>query len=114
MEEVDGDFDALPPLTVPLVNADAAAIEYLQSSEAVKNLGLFACPDGSTKVRLTRMQDKVEDWTKLVKKWVPNDKMTVDKLHALTVGRPKIRYVSIFNATTPPSTGPGILRLLPH
>ena len=66
-EDPEEAMDKLPPLTVPLANADAAAIKYLQSSEAVKNLGLFACPDGSTNVQLTRMQDKVEDWTKLVK-----------------------------------------------
>ena len=66
-EDLDEDIDKPPPLTVPLANADASAIKYLQSSEAVKNLGLFACPDGSTDVQLTKMQDKVEDWTKLVK-----------------------------------------------
>ena len=66
-EDQEEAMDKLPPLTVPLANADAAAIKYLQSTEAVKNLGLFACPDGSTNVQLTRMQDKVEDWTKLVK-----------------------------------------------
>ena len=32
------------------LNPDKHAIKYLQSSEAVKNLCLFACPDGSTDV----------------------------------------------------------------
>ena len=54
-DEPDRDDEILPPLTVPLANADAAAIKYLQSSEAVKNLGLFACPDGSTDVQLSKM-----------------------------------------------------------
>ena len=66
-EEAEEDADALLPLTVSLANTDVAAIKYLQSSEAVKNLGLFACPDGSTDVQLTNMQDKVEDWILLVK-----------------------------------------------
>ena len=46
-EDPEESMDKLPPLTVPLANADAAAIKYLQSSEVFKNLGLFACPDGS-------------------------------------------------------------------
>ena len=60
--EPDIDDKILPLLTVPLANADAAAIKYLQSSEAVKSFGIFACPDGSTDVQLAKMQDKVEDW----------------------------------------------------
>ena len=60
-EDLDDDTDETPPLTVPLAIAHAAAIKYLQSSEGVKNLGLFACPDGSTNVQLTKMQDRVED-----------------------------------------------------
>ena len=60
-EDLEEAMDELPPLTVPLANADAAAIKYLQTAEAVKNLGLFACSDGSTNFQLTRMQDKVED-----------------------------------------------------
>ena len=41
-DEPDIDEDMLPPFTVPLANTDRATIKYLQSSEAVKNLGLFA------------------------------------------------------------------------
>ena len=47
-EDLEEAVDELPPLTVPLANADADAIKYLQSSEVVKNLGLLACRDGST------------------------------------------------------------------
>ena len=54
-DEPDIDEEMLPPLTVPFANADAAAIKYLHSSEEVKNLGLFACPDGSTDGQLARM-----------------------------------------------------------
>ena len=60
------------------------------------------------------LYDITTEWTKNVKKWVLNNKITVDKLHATTVGWPKIRYVRILNAATPPSTGLGILRLLLH
>ena len=56
-EDPEEAVEEFPPLTVPLANADADAIKYLQLSEAVKTLVIFAFPDGSTNVHLTQMQD---------------------------------------------------------
>ena len=103
----------LPPLTDPLANADAAAIKYLPSSEAFTNLGLFACPDGSTDVQLVKMQDKVEGWIKLVRNgYLPTGSLW--KSYTLTLTWPKMWYVRILYSTRPPGPLFGPFRLLPH
>ena len=52
---------------VPIVNGDITAINRLKSSEAVKNLGLFARPDGNNSPHMEQMRTRMETWTTKVK-----------------------------------------------
>ena len=54
-------------LGVPRVNGDVTAITLLKSSKAVKNLGLFARPDGDNSPHLDQMMSRMETWTTKVK-----------------------------------------------
>ena len=54
-------------ITVPMLEGDAATISRLKTSEAVKNLGMQARPDGSSEDHFTQMRKRMEGWTVLVK-----------------------------------------------
>ena len=54
-------------MTVPQLSGDAKAIKRLKSSEAVKNLGLFARPDGRSDKYMSQMKERMGDWTVRVK-----------------------------------------------
>jgi len=64
--EVDEELDNLK-ITVPQLTGDAMAIQRLKSSKAVKNLGLFARPDGCSDKHMDQMKERMEDWTVRVK-----------------------------------------------
>ena len=53
-------------MIVPLVSGEAAVIEQLMHSEAVKNLGLYARPDGNNKPHLKQVRDRVEELMSLI------------------------------------------------
>ena len=60
MELDEDELDNLDPykditLGVPQVNGDVIAIKRLTSGEAVKNLGLFARPDGDSSPHMAQM-----------------------------------------------------------
>ena len=52
---------------VPRVNGNITAINQLKSSEAVKNLGLFARLDGDNSPYMQQMRGRMETWTTKVK-----------------------------------------------
>ena len=56
-------------ITIPQLTGDAKVIRLLKSSETVKNLGLFAMPNGCSNEHISQMKDKMEDWTVRVAKW---------------------------------------------
>ena len=64
--EGDNELDNLK-MTVPQLTGDAKAIKLLKYSEAVKNLGLFARPDGCSDKHITQMKERIEDWTVRIK-----------------------------------------------
>jgi hypothetical protein len=66
-EDANKELDNLE-MTVPQLTGDAKAIKRLKSSEAVKNLGLFARPDGRSDKHMSQMKERMEDWTVRVKK----------------------------------------------
>ena len=68
-ENVDEELDSLE-MTVPQLTGDAKAIKRLKSSEAVKNLGLFARPDGQSDKHMNQMKERMEDWTVRIKNGV--------------------------------------------
>jgi hypothetical protein len=67
--EGDAELDNLE-MTVPQLTGGAKAIKLLRSSEVVKNLGLFARPDGCSDKHMTQMKERMEDWTVRVKNGV--------------------------------------------
>ena len=54
-------------ITVPLLEGDVAVISRLKTSEAVKNLGMQARPDGSSTDHFTHLRKRMEEWAVLVK-----------------------------------------------
>lgn len=48
---------------VPQSSGEEAKIDQLQSCQAVKNLGLYAPPEGSSKPQLQALRDRVDEWT---------------------------------------------------
>ena len=64
--EADKELDSLK-MTVPQLTGDAMTIKRLKSSKAVKNLGLFARPDGCSDKHMDQMKERLEDWTVRVK-----------------------------------------------
>ena len=47
----------------PQSSGRPATIDQLQSSQAMKNLGLYTPPDGSSGPQFQAMCDRVDDWT---------------------------------------------------
>ena len=64
-EEQDDDHYAIDGyvVKVPQSSGEEAAIDQLQSCQAVKNLGLYAPPEGSSKPQLQALRDRVDEWT---------------------------------------------------
>jgi len=64
-------LEELPPsdieIKVPQASADAVLIKRLGTDEAVKNLGLYARPDGNNKPHFTQMKARIDEWTVQVK-----------------------------------------------
>ena len=61
----DGALNELQ-LTVPQASGEAAVIKQLTHSKAVKNLGLFAQPNGVNEPHLNQVRQRVEEWTALI------------------------------------------------
>ena len=71
-EQDDNELDDLDPfeevsMGVPRVNGNITTIKQLKSSETVKNLGLFARPDGDNIPHMQQMRARMEIWTTKVK-----------------------------------------------
>ena len=64
-KETEREIDAMQ-MTVPQTNGSNAHVDQLQSSQAVKNLGLYAPPDGSTEPQFSALRERVDEWTKNV------------------------------------------------
>ena len=65
-EDIYNELDDIS-ITVPQLGGEAANISRLKTSEAVKNLGMKARPDGLSKDHFKQMQERMKDWTVLVK-----------------------------------------------
>ena len=70
MERINEGEDEFTPddinghqVTVPQLTGDAKAIDQLQSCQAVKNLGLYAPPEGGAEPQLQALRDRVDEWT---------------------------------------------------
>ena len=50
-------------VTVPQSSGNNRTIDQLQSCQAVKNLGLFASPEGGSTPQLQALRDRVDKWT---------------------------------------------------
>ena len=50
-------------MKIPLATGDAAVIEQLHLCQAMKNLGLYAPPEGRTKPQFSAARGRVDDWT---------------------------------------------------
>ena len=50
-------------VTVPQSSGNSRSIDQLQSCQAVKNLGLFASPEGGSTPQLQALRDRVDEWT---------------------------------------------------
>ena len=59
LEELDP-FEEVS-MGVPMVNGDLKAIKQLKSSEAVKNLGLFARPDGDSSPHMEQLRGRLKN-----------------------------------------------------
>ena len=88
----DDELDNLEPfeevqLGVPRVNGDVTAINLLKSSEAAKNLGLFARPDRDNSPHLAQMKSRMEAWTTKVKNGtLPTRSVWTSYTHQLWAG----------------------------
>ena len=70
-----------------MVNGDIKAISLLKSSEAVKNLGLFARPDGVNSPHMDQMKARLETWTVKVKNRIlPTRSVWTSYTHQLWAG----------------------------
>ena len=61
-EEEDDSTDALW-MTIPQASGPEVVITQLQSCQAMKNLGLYTPPEGSSDPQLEAKQDSVDNWT---------------------------------------------------
>ena len=61
-EEDEDPIDALQ-MTVPQADGREEVITQLQSCQAMKNLGLYAPPEGGSAPQLSVKRDKVDNWT---------------------------------------------------
>ena len=61
-EGTTNDIDDMQ-MTVPQTDGSNAPIDQLQSCQAVKNLGLYAPPDGSTEPQFSALRERVDEWT---------------------------------------------------
>ena len=50
-------------MTIPQATGDAAVIEQLQLCQAMKNLGLYALPEGGTEPQFSAARNRVDNWT---------------------------------------------------
>ena len=50
-------------LTIPQATGDVAVIEQLQSCQVMKNLGMYAPPEGDTEPQFSTLRNRVDDWT---------------------------------------------------
>ena len=50
-------------MTILQATGDTAVIEQLQSCQAMKNLGLYALPEGGTEPQFSAARNRVDDWT---------------------------------------------------
>ena len=57
-EEIDS-FE----MKVPQLGNQEARIDQLQSCQAMKNLGLYTPPDGSSKPQFQALRARVDEWT---------------------------------------------------
>ena len=74
-------------MMVPQLTGNAKVIKLLKSSEAVKNLGLFARPDGCSDKHMTQMKERMEDWTVRIENGaLPTRSVWTSYNHQLWVG----------------------------
>ena len=74
-------------IQVPQLGGDAATIQRLKTSEAVKNLGLKARPDGSSQDHFQQLQKRMKDWTLLIKNGqLPTRSVWASYTHQLWAG----------------------------
>jgi hypothetical protein len=73
--------------TVPEVNAKDTQIDRLRTNEAVKNLGLYACPDGSSEHHFEEIRKKIMTWTSQIQNRVlPTRSVWMSYTHQLWAG----------------------------